>query len=109
MGCKLFTEWRSAVELRSASKRTDGPGSSTRRRALWSPYDQPKLSLAGLAAQGSDFWELLGATRAQTSGLARFHGAVGELQHEYVQKTGVFKGYIREKLGSCPKLEQNAA
>ena len=35
--------------------------------------------------------ELLGATRAQTSGLARCHGAAGELHNGYVQKTGCLK------------------
>jgi len=28
--------------------------------------------------------ELLGATRAQTSGLAQYHGAAGELRNGYV-------------------------
>ena len=32
----------------------------------------------------SDFVELLGATRAQTSGLAQYHGAAGELRDGYV-------------------------
>eukprot|EP00964_Phaeocystis_antarctica_P045439 scaffold26162_cov72-Phaeocystis_antarctica.AAC.2 len=50
---------------------------ATHQRALWSTYDQLKLNLAGLAARASDFVELLGATRAQTSGLARCHGAAG--------------------------------
>ena len=52
----LFTEWRSAVELQSASTRTDGPGSTTRRRTLWSTYDQLKLNLAGLAARRVTLW-----------------------------------------------------
>jgi len=46
----------------------------------------------------SDFVELLGATRAETSGLARCHGAADELQNGRVQKTG-FKGDIRENHG----------
>jgi len=54
--CELFTEWRSAVELQSASTRIDGPVSTTRRRPLWSTYDQLKLSLAGLAARRVTLW-----------------------------------------------------
>ena len=54
--CELFTEWRSAVDLQSASTRIDGPVSTTRRRPLWSTYDQLKLSLAGLAARRVTLW-----------------------------------------------------
>ena len=49
-------EWRSAVELGTASTRTDGPVSTTRQRALWSTYDQLKLNLAGLAARRVTLW-----------------------------------------------------
>ena len=57
--CELFTEWRSAAELQSASKRTeDGPGSTTCRRTLWSTYYQPKLtprSARSAVCPASDF------------------------------------------------------
>eukprot|EP00964_Phaeocystis_antarctica_P005640 scaffold3071_cov59-Phaeocystis_antarctica.AAC.1 len=36
--------------------RTDGLGSTTRRRTLWSTYDQLKLNLAGLAARRVTLW-----------------------------------------------------
>jgi len=51
---------------------------------VWPAQTEPRWA----RCPASDFWELLGATRAQTSGLARCHGAAGELQHEYVQKPG---------------------
>jgi hypothetical protein len=38
-------------------------------------YDRHKLNLAGLVPPASDFMELLGATRAESSELARCHGA----------------------------------
>ena len=51
-----------------------------------------------LSPAPNHFVELLGATRAETSGLARCHGAVLALATErvqYVQKTWVFSGDIR--------------
>ena len=53
---ELFTEWRSAVELQSASKRTDGPGlNDAPESAVVDVCDQPKLSLAELAARRVTF------------------------------------------------------
>ena len=45
---------RSRASVCIRSKRTDGPGSTTRRRPLWSTYDQLK-NLAGLAARRVTF------------------------------------------------------
>ena len=95
-----FTEWRSAAELQSASKSTGGPGSTARRRSLWSTYDQPKLrdpSLGSRCMPGewllSDFGSmLLGATRAQTSGLPRCHRAAGVRKNGDVRK---YPGVLR--------------
>ena len=50
----------------------------------------------------SDFVELLGATRAETSGLARCHGAADELQNGCVQKTGCLKVILERTLASVP-------
>ena len=48
--------------------------------------------------------ELLGATRAQTSGLAQYHGAAGELRNGRIcVKDRVFKALILDKtLASVP-------
>jgi len=56
-GGELFTERvaeRSRASVCIRSKRTDGPGSTTRRRPLWSTCDQLK-NLAGLAARRVTF------------------------------------------------------
>jgi len=50
----------------------------------------------------SDFVELLGATRAETSGLARCHGAADELQNGCVQKTGCLKVILERTMASVP-------
>ena len=55
----------------------------------------------GARCPASDFVELLGATRAQTSGLARCHGAAGELHNGYVQKTGCLKLILETNPGVC--------
>ena len=57
-------------------------------------------SLGSCAA--SDFVELLGATRAETSGLARCHGAADELQNGCVQKTGCLKVILERTVASVP-------
>jgi hypothetical protein len=57
-------------------------------------------SLGSCAA--SDFVELLGATRAETSGLARCHGAAGELQNGCVQNTGCLKVILERTMASVP-------
>ena len=50
----------------------------------------------------SDFVELLGATRAETSGLARCHGAADEIQNGCVQKTGCLKVILERTMASVP-------
>jgi hypothetical protein len=81
-----FLEWRGAAELQM------------HRSALMARAQRLAGEHCGRCTTGtsstslgscpvSDFVELLGATRAETSGLARCHGAAGELQNGYVQMT----------------------
>ena len=51
--------------------------------------------------------ELLGATRAQTSGLAQYHGAVGVRKNGDLRKCPVFKVKLHENL--APKEGQSGA
>ena len=98
-GCELFTEWRSAVELGTASTRIDGPVSTTRRRPLWSTYDQLKQNLAGLAARRVTLWSCW-APRVPRLQVSR--GAT-ELLVSYItdmcKRHRVFKADIRENPG----------
>jgi hypothetical protein len=48
---------------------------------VWSTYDRHKHKTSLGSCPASDFVELLGATRAETSELARCHGAADELQN----------------------------
>ena len=54
----------------------------------------------------SDFVELLGATRAETSGLARCHGAADEIQNGCVQKTGCLKVILERTMASVPNWSE---
>ena len=90
-----FLEWRGAAELQMhrgalMARAQRLAGEHCGRRTT----DTRSTSLGSCPA--SDFVELLGATRAETSGLARCHEATDEPQNGCVQKDRVFKRDIRE-------------
>jgi hypothetical protein len=92
---RSFLEWRGAAELQMhrgalMARAQRLAGEHCGRRTT----DTRSTSLGSCPA--SDFVELLGATRAETSGLARCHEATDEPQNGCAQKDRVFKRDIRE-------------
>ena len=97
---RSFLERRGAAELqmRRSALMTRAQRLSP-ESTVWSTYTTGTSSTSLGSCPASDFVELLGATRAETSGLARCHGASVELQNGCVQKTGCLKVILEKTIG----------